>query len=139
MSTLLELMIAAKVPPWRKLSHKSKLFNLLNSLFISYIVGIAFGAQGLIAMTAGVLSTMLSVPGYAFLYWAYDSPEAKALGGNRITHAKEKWKTALKDLGTLIYKFIKIITFPIWATRAVILKINAMNKKLEAARARLAR
>jgi hypothetical protein len=128
MSTTLELMIAAKIPAWRRLSHKSKLFNLLNSLFISYIMGIAFGAAGLIAMTAGVISTLLSVPGYALLNWAYESPQAQAHGGNLFTYYKDRWKTAITDLVNLIYKIIKIITFPIWATRAAMNKVNSIRK-----------
>lgn len=129
MSTVLELMIAAKIPAWRRLSHKSKLFNLLNSLFLSYIMGIAFGAAGLIAMTAGVISTMLSVPGYALLNWAYESPQAKQHGGNMFVYYKKRWKTAITDLVHLIYKIIKIITFPIWGTRAVMIWFNQTFRK----------
>jgi hypothetical protein len=123
-STLLELMIAAKVPAWRRLSAKSPLFNLLNSLFLSFLVGIAFGAAGLIAMGAGVISTVLSVPGYQFLYWNYDSPMAQRHGGNMIKHQKQKWLVAVGDLFKLIYKIIRIITAPIWMTRWLLKKIN---------------
>lgn len=122
-STLLELMIAAKIPAWRRLSAKSPLFNLLNSLFLSFLVGIAFGAAGLIAMGAGVISTVLSVPGYQFLYWNYDSPMAQHYGGNMLKHQKKKWASAISDLFKLIYKIIRIITFPIWGLRW-------LNKKL---------
>lgn len=131
MSTALELMIAARVPAWRRLSHKNQLFNLLNSMFISYLMGIAFGAAGLIAMTAGVVSTMLSVPGYQFLYWNYDSPQAQKVGGNIYAHNKviykkkmADFKQTILDLFNLIYKIIKIITAPIWLTRAALNKIN---------------
>lgn len=131
MSTVLELMIAAKIPFMRQLSHKSKLFNLINSLFLSYIMGLAFGAAGLIAMTAGVLSTMMSVPGYAFLYWAYDSPEAQAHGGNLIQHKKiqfinsiNQWKQTCIDFMNLIFKILKIITFPIWFARSCYIKFS---------------
>lgn len=130
-SCLLELMIAAKVPIWRQLSGKYPLFNLLNSLFISFVMGIAFGAGGLVAMGSGVISTVLSVPGYKFLYWNYDTPEAKAHGGNQIKYYKanskvylDKWRIALSDLAKLTYNIIKFITFPIWFTRAVFVKVN---------------
>lgn len=121
-STALELMIAAKVPPWRRLSAKSPLFNLVNSLFLSFLVGIAFGANGLIAMGAGVISTILSVPGYQFLYWNYDSPQAQRYGGNMIKHQRQKWGTAISDLFKIIYKIIRIITFPLWGTRLILKK-----------------
>jgi hypothetical protein len=130
-SCALELMIAAKVPLWRQWSGKYPLFNLLNSLFISFVMGIAFGAGGLVAMGAGVLSTLLSVPGYKFLYWNYDTPEAKSKGGNQIAYYKAnfhihyaKWKVALSDLTKLTYNIIKFITIPIWVTRAIFVKVN---------------
>lgn len=132
-STLLELMIAAKIPAWRRLSAKSPLFNLLNSLLISFIMGLAFGAAGLIAMGAGVISTVLSVPGYQFLYWNYDSPQALAHGGNMMIHIKAKWLQAFRDLAKVIYSIIRVITFPIWGTRIAIQKYN--NLKTRFARA----
>jgi hypothetical protein len=132
-SALLELMIAAKIPAWRRLSGRSPLFNLLNSLFISFITGVAFGASGLIAMGAGVISTVLTVPGYAFLKWAYDSPQAQKRGGNQIAYYSKRWKQALADLAQLTYKVIRCITFPIWATRAAIVKINTIKSKLSKA------
>jgi len=141
-SCLLELMIAARVPLWRRWSGASPLFNLLNSLFLSFIMGLAFGAAGLVALGAGVISTILSLPGYKFLYWNYDSPGAIAVGGNRWKHFKEnfgvywaKWSVALKDFFQLIYTIIKVITFPIWFTRLVILKampyVSKLNKAVE--------
>jgi len=123
-STVLELMIAAKIPAWRKLSHRSKLFNLVNSLVLSFLIGVAFGAAGLIAMGAGVISTLLSYPGYKFLYWMYDSPMALKHGGNMFEYTKKKWMTALKDLAKVIYSVIRVITFPVWATRWAYNKIN---------------
>ena len=130
-SCALELMIAAKVPIWRRWSAKYPLFNLLNSLFISFVMGIAFGAGGLVAMGSGVISTLLSVPGYHLLYWNYDSPSARARGGSQYRYYKanfttswSRWRVALSDLGKLTYNFIRFITFPIWFTRAVFVKVN---------------
>lgn len=130
-SCLLELMIAAKIPIWRRLSGQYPLFNLLNSLLISFIIGISFGAAGLIAMGAGVISTILSVPGYQLLKWNYDTPRARSRGGSeyRYYHAifkfklagykitLNKWRIALTDLSKLMYSFIRFLTFPIWMTR----------------------
>lgn len=136
MSTVLELMIAAKIPAWRRLSHRNKIFNLLNSIFISYLVGIAFGAAGLIAMTAGIVSTILSIPGYSLLHWAYDSPQALANGGDMFKHCslkfkiqRDKWKQVLSDFARIVYKILRIITAPIWITRAIIIKINQLKTR----------
>lgn len=91
-SAVLELMIAAQLPFLRQWSHKSKLFNLINSMFLSYLVGLAFGAQGMVVMTAGILSTFLTIPGYALLHWNYDTEKAKSVGGNRYDNAKTNFK-----------------------------------------------
>lgn len=136
-STAFELMLAAKIPLWRRLSHKSLLFNLGNSMVLSFLVGIMFGAAGLIAMTAGIFSTILTIPGYAFLHWCYDSDEAKARGGNqlafyatKIHDVRAKWSQTLADFAQLIYKIIRFVTLPIRITRTCALKYKAIRTKL---------
>lgn len=138
-SCALELMIAAKIPAWRRLSAKSPLFNLLNSLVISFVMGMAFGGNGLIAMGAGIISTILSVPGYQFLHWNYDTPTAKAQGGNRTIYYWKnfhvhwaKWRKVLGEFNQLIYTIFRIITLPVRVVayvykfiRPYILKYNA--------------
>jgi hypothetical protein len=126
MSAVLELMIAAQIPLWRQWSHRSKLFNLVNSMFISYLIGIAFGAQGLIVMFSGVLSTFMTIPGYALLNWNYDSEKAKTQDGNRYEYAKKTIKPKLekgKELGSDLIKvgYVtgKVITSPIWISRKI--------------------
>ena len=135
-STAFELMIAAKVPLWRRLSHKSLLFNLGNSMVLSYLTGIMFGAAGLIAMTAGIFSTLMTIPGYKFLYWCYDSPQAQSHGGNMLNHYRQQWTAiklrwgqTLRDFATVIYKTLRIITFPIWFTRDCIAKFQAFKTR----------
>jgi len=128
-STLLELMIAAKIKWWRVKSYESKLFNMLNSLFLSFLIGLAFSASGLIAMGAGVISTVLSVPGYKFLHWNYDSEQAQKHNGNMMQHLKSKWFQTIKDFFTLVYKILRIITFPIWGTRWAVTKLKAIKTK----------
>jgi hypothetical protein len=128
MSTALELMIAAKIPLIRKFSHKSKLFNLLNSLFLSYLIGVAFGASGLIAMTAGILSTMLSIPGYTFLYWNYDTPKAKSLPEkSQYAHQSKKWKQVGADTAKMTYGTLKVVTAPIWIPRGLYRKFKPVR------------
>lgn len=138
-SCALELMIASKIPAWRRLSAKSPLFNLLNSLVISFVMGMAFGGNGLVAMGAGVISTIMSVPGYQFLRWNYDTAIAKAQGGNRTKYYWKnfhthwaRWRVALADFGKLIFTIIKILTFPIWVTRAFFIKIKPYIVKYNA-------
>jgi hypothetical protein len=138
-SCALELMIASKIPAWRKLSAKSPLFNLLNSLVISFVMGIAFGANGLVAMGAGVISTILSVPGYQFLRWNHDTPTARIQDGNRAKFYWKnfhehwaKWRKVLGEFNQLIYTIFRVITIPVRILNAVfkfirpyIIKYNA--------------
>lgn len=131
-STLLELMIAARIPLWRKWSYRSKLFNLLNSMFLSYLIGLAFGAQGLIAMTAGILSTFLTIPGYTFLHWNYDSdkaldtPEKNRLENtkNKVKQTKQKISEPTSDLFKMTYFTAKVVTSPLWVPRRVYRKFK---------------
>ena len=128
-STLVELLIASKIKWWRQKSHDNKLFNVLNSLLLSFLIGLAFSASGLIAMGAGVISTLLTIPGYQFLHWNYDSPMAQKHGGNMMLHLKSKWFQTIKDFFTLVYKILRIITFPIWGTRWAVTKLKAIKTK----------
>jgi hypothetical protein len=88
-----------------------------------------FGAAGLIALGAAMISTVLSIPGYAILHWNYDSKEAQKHGGNMTQYLRGKWIQAFKDLAKVIYTIIKVITFPIWATRAAVNKINSIKAR----------
>lgn len=126
-----ELTLASKFPAWRRAAKRNKAINLILSVSLSFIIGVMFGAAGLIVMTAAILSTILSIPGYAFLEWAYDSPQAQARGGNLIKYYSDKWKMALSDLAKLIYKIIRIITFPIWITRDLIQKYQSFKIKFK--------
>lgn len=126
-SFMFEMIIASKTPTWRKNAKKYKMVNLALSVMLSFVMGILFGAAGLIVMTAAILSTLISIPGYTFLYWCYDSPSAKLHGGNQFQYYKNQVFTVLADLYKLIYKILRIITFPIWGTRVVMTKFKSNN------------
>ena len=126
-SFLFEMLLAAKIPSWRQNAKKYKMFNLIISVFLSFIMGVLFGAAGVIVMTAAILSTLLSIPGYTFLYWCFDSPQAKLHGGNQYDYYKKKFVTVISDFIKLIYKILRIITFPIWGSRALMNKYKAFR------------
>jgi uncharacterized membrane protein len=128
-STVVELSFAARIPAWRRMAKKNKAFNMTISIGVSFLIGIMFGAGGLIAMSAAIISTVFSIPGYAFLEWAYDSPMATAKGTNLINYYIQRWKQVLADLMQLLYKVLRVITFPIWGTRNAIIKFNAIKSK----------
>jgi uncharacterized membrane protein len=133
-SAIVELTFASKFPAWRRAAKKNKAVNL--AIAFSFVLGIMFGAAGLIAMAAAIISTVIAVPGYAVLEWAYDSPEAQAKGGNLIKYYSDKTKTVTKDTLHLIYKILRIITFPIWASRSILEKLQLYMNKYRAFKAR---
>lgn len=119
-STLVELMFAARFKVWRLNAHKFKWVNMTISILLSFILGHAFGAVGLIALGAAVISTVMSVPGYAFLNWNYDTPLAAAQGGNRMRFYWKnfhvhwaKWRKVLGEFNQLMYSIFLVITFPV--------------------------
>jgi uncharacterized paraquat-inducible protein A len=63
-SFALELMIVFKLPGLRRAVQDSLFVNLFFSLGLSFILGMMFGANGLVVMTAALLSTAGSVPVY---------------------------------------------------------------------------
>lgn len=123
-SSIVELMFAARIKWWRQNAYRLKWFNMLISIVLSWILGVMFGAAGLIVMGAAMISTAMSIPGYAFLHWNYDSPQAERHGGNMLSHMRKKWVQAFKDLAKIVYTVIRVITFPIWGLRWVANKIN---------------
>lgn len=126
-SAIVELTFASKFPAWRRAAKKNKAVNLAISIALSFALGLMFGAAGLIAMSAAIISTVIAVPGYAFLEWAYDSPQAQAKGGNQLKYYSDKTKTVLTDLTRLIYKILRIITFPIWGFRIIVEKYKSIK------------
>jgi hypothetical protein len=116
-SAAMELTFASKFPVWRKAAKRNKAINLVISVAISFIIGIMFGAAGLITMAAAIISTVIVIPGYAFLEWAYDSPQAATRGGNQIKYYSDKTKEVVSDTFKIIYKILRVITFPIWGSR----------------------
>jgi uncharacterized membrane protein len=134
-STIVEMMFAANFSGWRQNAHKYKWFNMAVSVLISFILGIAFGAAGLIALGAAMISTVLSIPGYAFLHWNYDSAKAQTLGIPRTEHIKivakqksEKGKELAGDLAKVAYGTGRVITAPIWISRKATTKYKAYKK-----------
>lgn len=130
-SFIFEMLLASNIPAWRKNAKKYKTINLILSVLLSFVMGALFGAAGLIVMTAAILSTLMSIPGYIFLYWCLDSPQAQARGGNQYRYLKKnmfesfsKFKQVILDLYKMIYKTLRFITFPVWGTRLVMQKIR---------------
>jgi len=128
-STVVEMMFAANFKAWRVNAHKLKWVNMVISIAVSYILGLAFGAHGLIVMGAAMISTALSIPGYMILHYNYDTDLAKKYKGGLFMHNLNKWKQVISDLFKLIYKILRVITAPIWIIRSVIIKYNTYKTR----------
>jgi hypothetical protein len=128
-STMVEMMFAANFPAWRRNAHKYKWVNMVISITLSFILGIAFGAQGLIVMGGAMISTAFSIPGYALLHYNYDTETARRYKGGMFQHGFNKWKQVISDFFKILYKILRLITAPIWITRAALVKYNAYKSR----------
>lgn len=133
-SSIVEMMFAASFPVWRKNAHRLKWVNMTISLILSAILGIVFGAAGLIVMGAGMISTALSIPGYAFLHWNYDTPYAQQFEGGVLKHSIAKWRQVMSDFFKILYKILRVITFPIWGFRILVEKYTNLKNKISTIR-----
>lgn len=109
-SVALEGTIAWFLPWLRRINANHRLFNAAFSLGLSYVLGFAFGAAGMIVLFAGILSTLLSFPMYAMLEWNFANDNViaqwRAKNWSRIVRT---WS----DLGKLLWWCIRIITLPV--------------------------
>lgn len=118
-SIIFEIGIAHRIPAYRKLASKNMVVNLTTSIGLSYILGMLFGASGLIAMLAGMLSTVGTIPYYKIMA-GYDSfveknPEA-------IPKAKQRARDTVQTLSVLL----AIFTAPVRIVRWI---VNHIPKK----------
>jgi len=126
-SFIVEMMLAVNIPWWRQNAHRLKWFNMIISIALSSVLGFLFGAAGLVVMGAALFGTVLSIPGYAFLNWNYDTEIAKTkYEGNRYKYAKKESKPKIvkaKELGSDLIKvgYVtgKVITAPLWISRKI--------------------
>lgn len=111
-----EIMIAEKIPAYRRLASQYLLVNLTMSIALSYALSTMFGASGLIAMTAGIASTMIGIPYYKMRAWTDNNPDKVA----KI----QKTHQGLKDLTHQLYGLLMIITWPVRFVRAAKIVYN---------------
>lgn len=74
-SLIFEIGIASKWSLYRKLASANLLVNLAGSMFLSWGVGVAFGASNMVMAVAAMLSTIMTIPYYQFMLQADQNPE----------------------------------------------------------------
>lgn len=107
-SVLLEMFLIKKVRPLRWMNHKSALIGVIMSMALSWALGMIFGIAGLVAGTAGILSTVISEPIHAV-------KRARVRGRGKI----DAWVNEFMDTYRPLFKVVKIcfilIFLPLWA------------------------
>lgn len=131
-SSFLELVIINIIKPLKKLYNYNPpgkppygmAANMIGSIMLSYFVGKGFGAEGLIAMGAGMMSTAMSViylKGEQLM--KHRSGTSAGDGIRQMQEGAKLWweqyGQLLRDLWTVIVVLIKIITWPLRKYRTI--------------------
>lgn len=126
-SAWLEFKILNKVPLFKKLNRKSQLVGLGMSIGLSWMVGILFGATGLVVLIAGLLSTAMTEPVHA----AFRYMETK---NNEVTakvHKAQAFAIEARDTYRPVGKAVKwtaiATTAPLWGP--VIIRRKLIEKR----------
>ena len=124
-SSFLELVIITIIPPLKKLYNWTPkgqpvgmAINLAGSMLLSYFVGAAFGAGGLIAMGSGLTSTAMTVLFLRLEQFAksrgHNSVKGEINDARTRLHAFwEEYGQMFRDLWKVILITIRIITWPL--------------------------
>lgn len=113
-SALFEVLIAQKVPTFRRWSGQNLIVNLVGSMLISYACGVAFGGSGTIMASAALISTIMTIPYYKAASWWYDQ------GGHQAyLRLKARWVSLLGDFAQLIHAVIRFLTIPVRVARYI--------------------
>ena len=108
-SWLTEMIIARKLPLYRRAASANDIVGIVMSLALSAVIGATFGAGGMIIMLGGLISTLASLATYKAWGWWDTSGSA---GWN-------KFCTTMRDFFHLMHKILRVVTFPIWGWRAL--------------------
>lgn len=102
MSTGIEMFFVAQYEGMRKFMIAHQKFGLFFSFILSWVLGTAFGAAGLIAMFAAILSTILSLVIYESGALKYADQAKRAEIAAKYNHAKDTFIGTLKFWGRVI-------------------------------------
>lgn len=104
-------------------------FNTIGSFALSWLIGIMFGATGTTVLLGGMFSTAMSQA------WFMAENKLKENGYTwetfRATYSEKigDFVQLMRDFGKVIIFTLRVITFPIWGTRAAILWFNTTKAK----------
>ena len=116
-SIAFEAFMVWNIPALHKFYTSGKVGRIANGLVsigLSFGLGAAFGASGLIAMTAAMVSTLVSISGlYDGLAYAMDHQDQIRDVKEQVMETGRKGEIATRDLITILYGFVLVITLPV--------------------------
>lgn len=115
-STIVEIVLLLKFKPLLNFLLKHKALDLIFSFALSYVLGTLFGATGLIAMTAGIFSTLLSMV-------IYESGMLKPENREKVTETKNMVVKTIKF-------WYRVASSPVRAIGWCSNKVNAVKAKV---------
>lgn len=121
-SVMLEGLVAYRISAYRHLMQKAEWLAVVISMAGSFFLGKIFGAEGLVCLMAGIMSTVVS----PFMYKALNWHEAHA---DEVLVHYQKFRQTMIDTGILVYKLLRLVTLPIRAIRWTVVQWNAAKVK----------
>lgn len=115
----------------------AQMINITFSVLLSALLGVFFGATGLVALFAGIVSTCITQPWYSLApkvraivdHWKTRKLKAHATSG-KLQAIWADFKRPVQDTIKLVLVFLKIITFPFVAARKASAKYTAMKEAI---------
>lgn len=122
-SLLLEGLVAYRVAPYRHFVEKREYAAVFVSMAGSFFLGKIFGAEGLVCLMAGIMSTVASPPMYKLLGW-YE------VNRDEVNAKYYQFRQTMIDFGILVYKFLRLLTLPIRMIRWCVTQWETAKVKL---------
>lgn len=129
---VMEQGINIPLTPWRI---SASMINITFSMLLSVVLGMFFGATGLVALFAGIISTCITQPYYSLEpkvlaiidHWRTKKVKMGATRA-KFNAVWADFKRPVQDTIKLVLVFLKIITFPFVAARKASAKYTAMKE-----------
>jgi len=116
-SVVLEAFLVWNIPALQRFYTSGKagrIFNAVNSVLLSFGLGFVFGAEGLVAMSAAMISTMVSISGlYDGLNWVRTHMDEVTKVKEDTLETIRKGAVATRDIVAMIYGLVQIVTWPV--------------------------
>jgi len=120
--------------PW---TVSAQFINITFSMLLSVVLGMFFGATGLVALFAGIVSTCITQPYYSLepkvlatiSHWRSRKAQASKMG-TKLSAIWADFKRPVQDFIKLVLIALRIITFPFVAARKASAKYTAMKEAI---------